>query len=389
MDANPDDKADANAGAFVEALKQAASGEGFDICRITHPHAIPQAPERLRAFLDNGYHGDMDWMARDPERRAQPAELWSQVRSVIVLGMNYAPAENPLPDLRARDKGVISVYAQRRDYHDVIKKKLKNLARWMVAQSQVDVEVDVKVFVDTAPVMEKPLAAAAGLGWQGKHTNLVSRDFGSWLFLGSIFTTAALPVDAPETDHCGGCQACLDICPTKAFPAPYKLDARRCISYLTIEHKGTIPTEFRAAMGNHIYGCDDCLAVCPWNKFAQTAHETKLALRADLKLPDLEMLVQLDDRAFRDHFSGSPIKRTGRDRFVRNVLIAVGNMEALSDTMRARVEACLDDAAPAVRAMAIWALARHDLRRARHFAETRLADETDDAVRDEWLAVRL
>ena len=381
MHANPDE----NAGAFVDALKQAADGEGFDICRITHPHAIPQAPERLRSFLDNGYHGDMDWMARDPERRAQPAELWSQVRSVIVLGMNYAPAEDPLPDLQARDKGVISVYAQRRDYHDVIKKKLKNLARWMVSQS----EADVKVFVDTAPVMEKPLAAAAGLGWQGKHTNLVSREFGSWLFLGSIFTTAALPVDAPETDHCGGCQACMDICPTRAFPAPYKLDARRCISYLTIEHKGTIPTEFRAAMGNHIYGCDDCLAACPWNKFAQTAREAKLALRADLKLPDLETLVQLDDQAFRAYFSGSPIKRTGRDRFVRNVLIAVGNMESLSDTMRARVEACLDDAAPAVRAMAIWALARHDPARARQLSTSRLTEEADAAVRDEWLAVAL
>ena len=381
MHANPDE----NAGAFVDALKQAAEGEGFDICRITHPHAIPQAPERLRSFLDNGYHGDMDWMARDPERRAQPAELWSQVRSVIVLGMNYASAEDPLPDLQARDKGVISVYAQRRDYHDVIKKKLKNLARWMVSQS----EADVKVFVDTAPVMEKPLAAAAGLGWQGKHTNLVSREFGSWLFLCSIFTTAALPVDAPETDHCGGCQACMDICPTRAFPAPYKLDARRCISYLTIEHKGTIPTEFRAAMGNHIYGCDDCLAVCPWNKFAQTAREAKLAVRADLKLPDLETLVQLDDQAFRDYFSGSPIKRTGRDRFVRNVLIAVGNMESWSDTMRARVEACLDDAAPTVRAMAVWALACHDPARARHLASVRLAEEADTAVRDEWLAVAL
>ncbi len=374
---------DAKTAAFVDALHQAARREGFDICRITHPHAIPQALERLRAFLDNGYHGDMDWMARDPERRADPAELWEQVQSVIMLGMNYAPAENPLPDLRARDRGVISVYAQRRDYHDVIKKKLKNLARWVVAQ----VDADVKVFVDTAPVMEKPLAEAAGIGWQGKHTNLVSRDFGSWLFLGSIFTTAALPADAPETDHCGACQACVDICPTKAFPAPYKLDARRCISYLTIEHKGTIPVEFRAAMGNHIYGCDDCLAVCPWNKFAQTAREAKLAVRADLKLPDLEMLVQFDDPAFREYFSGSPIKRTGRDRFVRNVLIAVGNMETISATMQARIEASLDDDAPAVRAMAVWALACHDQARARDLAKNRLADEADDAVRAEWLAV--
>ena len=272
MQANSDDKAHV----FVDALKQAASDAGFDICRITHPHAIPQARERLRAFLDNGYHGDMDWMARDPERRAHPAELWSQVRSVIVLGMNYAPAEDPLPDLQARDKGVISVYAQRRDYHDVIKKKLK-ISRDGWSRNHMSMRgSDVKVFVDTAPVMEKPLAAAAGLGWQGKHTNLVSRQRGSWLFLGSVFTTLELSADTPEQDHCGSCSACLDICPTKAFPAPYKLDARRCISYLTIEHKGMIDADLRPLMGNHIYGCDDCLAVCPWNKFAQTAREANL-----------------------------------------------------------------------------------------------------------------
>lgn len=368
---------------FVADLKRAAAAEGFDICRITHPDAIPEAGGRLREFLDSGYHGDMDWMETHAARRAHPAQLWSQVKSVIVLGMNYGPDENPLPDLLQSDKGVISVYARRRDYHDVIKKKLKALARWMVAQTAADV----KVFVDTAPVMEKPLAEAAGLGWQGKHTNLVSRDFGSWLFLGSVFTTADLPIDPPEPDHCGACQACLDICPTDAFPAPYKLDARRCISYLTIEHKGTIPVELRAQMGNHIYGCDDCLAVCPWNKFAQTAREAKLAARDDLTLPDLEMLVQLDDAAFRAYFTGSPIKRTGRDRFVRNVLIAIGNMDQLNDTMRSHVETRLADAAPAVRAMAVWALGRHDPTRARQLAKDWLAHEQDPAVRDEWQAV--
>ena len=368
---------------FVADLKHAAAAEGFDICRITHPDAIPEAGGRLREFLDSGYHGDMDWMETHAARRAHPAQLWSQVKSVIVLGMNYGPDENPLPDLLQSDKGVISVYARRRDYHDVIKKKLKALARWMVAQTAADV----KVFVDTAPVMEKPLAEAAGLGWQGKHTNLVSRDFGSWLFLGSVFTTADLPIDPPEPDHCGACQACLDICPTNAFPAPYKLDARRCISYLTIEHKGTIPAELRAQMGNHIYGCDDCLAVCPWNKFAQTAREAKLAARDDLTLPDLEMLVQLDDAAFRAYFTGSPIKRTGRDRFVRNVLIAIGNMDQLNDTMRSHVETRLADAAPAVRAMAVWALGRHDPTRARQLAKDWLAHEQDPAVRDEWQAV--
>ena len=367
---------------FVADLKRAAAAEGFDICRITHPDAIPEAGGRLREFLDSGYHGDMDWMETHAARRAHPAQLWSQVKSVIVLGMNYGPDENPLPDLLQSDKGVISVYARRRDYHDVIKKKLKALARWMVAQTAADV----KVFVDTAPVMEKPLAEAAGLGWQGKHTNLVSRDFGSWLFLGSVFTTADLPIDPPEPDHCGACQACLDICPTNAFPAPYKLDARRCISYLTIEHKGTIPLELRAQMGNHIYGCDDCLAVCPWNKFAQTAREAKLAARDDLTLPDLEMLVQLDDAAFRAYFTGSPIKRTGRDRFVRNVLIAIGNMDQLNDTMRSHVETRLADAAPAVRAMAVWALGRHDPTRARQLAKDWLAHEQDPAVRDEWQA---
>ena len=366
-------------------LEDAAAKAGFAGVHVTGATLPPETGARLNDFVADGRQGDMAWLAETAPRRASPAAMWPEARSAIVLTMNYGPDHDPMDNLAARDRGNVSVYARGRDYHDVIKGRLKQLAGQFAAKSGADV----KVFVDTAPLMEKPLAAKAGAGWQGKHTNLVSRDFGSWLFLGSIFTTAALPVDAPETDHCGGCQACLDICPTKAFPAPYKLDARRCISYLTIEHKGTIPTEFRAAMGNHIYGCDDCLAVCPWNKFAQTAREAKLSLRAELKLPDLEALVQLDDQAFRDYFSGSPIKRTGRDRFVRNVLVAVGNMENLSDTMRARVEICLDDAAPTVRAMAVWALACHDPARARHLASVRLAEEADTAVRDEWLAVAL
>ena len=366
-------------------LDDAGKAAGFADIFVTDARLGDRSGKGLDAFLADQFEGDMAWLRDTAARRRQPAAMWDGARTAIVAVMNYGPDHDPMDNLAATAHGNVSVYARGRDYHDVIKGKLKQLAGQFAARSGAAV----KVFVDTAPLMEKPLAARAGAGWQGKHTNLVSRDHGSWLFLGTILTDAELTPDMPEQDHCGTCTRCLDVCPTDAFPAPYRLDARRCISYLTIEHKGTIPTEFRAAMGNHIYGCDDCLAVCPWNKFAQTAHETKLALRADLKLPDLDMLVQLDDRAFRDHFSGSPIKRTGRDRFVRNVLIAVGNMEALSDTMRARVEACLDDAAPAVRAMAIWALARHDLPRARHFAETRLADETDDAVRDEWLAVRL
>ena len=263
----------------------------------------------------------MDWLADRPERRADPRGLWPDVRSVIMLGVNYGPDQNPLKILEARSRGAISVYAQGDDYHDLIKKRLKALARWLVAAEACEV----KVFVDTAAVMEKPLAQAAGLGWQGKHTNLVSREFGSWLFLGAIFTTLDLPHDDADTDHCGSCRACLDICPTSAFPAPYQLDARRCISYLTIEHKGPIPREFRKAIGNRIYGCDDCLAVCPWNKFAQAGRETKLAARDELRAPPLAELARLDDAAFRAMFTKSPVKRIGRDRFVRNVLIAIGN----------------------------------------------------------------
>jgi len=294
----------------------------------------------------------MDWMAETAERRADPRILWPEVRSIILLGMNYGPDCDPLEDLDKRDRATISVYARNRDYHDVIKGRLKELAGFLVARAGGDV----KVFVDTAPVMEKPLAEAAGLGWQGKHTVLVSREFGSWLFLGAIFTTAELPPDAPESDHCGSCRRCLDICPTNAFPAPYQLDARRCISYLTIEHKGHIDRDLRPGIGNRIFGCDDCLAVCPWNKFAQAGREAKLRQRKDLARLPLDELASLDDTAFRERFAGTPIKRTGRDRFLRNVLIAIGNsgMPALAEVAQLR----LCDDAPLVRAMAVWALSR-------------------------------
>ena len=352
---------------------------GFDAAGIAGADAIPEAATRLDRFIELGRHGDMGWMADRAHHRRAPRALWPETESVIVVAMNYGPDHNPLDALAERDRGVISVYAQGRDYHDVLKKRLKALGRWMAAEF----DCALKVFVDTAPVMEKPLAEAAGLGWQGKHTNLVSRVHGSWLFLGAVFTTLKLTPDPPHADHCGACRACLDVCPTNAFPAPYQLDARRCISYLTIEHKGHIPAEFRAAMGNRIYGCDDCLAVCPWNKFARTASEAAFHARAALQAPRLADLVELDDAGFRALFSGSPIKRLGRDRFVRNVLIAVGNSgrpEYLPAVRRR-----LDDASPLVRAMAVWALCRladdAEMARTRH---RRLAAETDPAVRAEW-----
>jgi epoxyqueuosine reductase len=371
------------------ALAQAAREHGFDVVGVTRPDAIPQAPERLKQFLAEGAHGDMDWMATTAARRESPSALWPQVRSVIMLGLNYEQGGDPLAILASRDRGAISVYAQGSDYHDVIKPRLKAMARWLVAQAQDDVQqdgarADVKVFVDTAAVMEKPLAAAAGLGWQGKHTNLVSRQFGSWLFLGAIFTTLDLPPDAPEADHCGSCRACLDICPTAAFPAPYRLDARRCISYLTIEHKGPIPHELRAAIGNRIYGCDDCLAVCPWNKFAQAGHEAKLAARDELRAPRLADLARLDDAAFRKLFAKSPVKRAGRDRFVRNVLIAIGNSGDASLAVEA--ERLLGDRSPLVRGTAVWALGRLDRGRLAFLAKAQRAQERDAAVIDEWTA---
>ncbi|AOF89721.1 tRNA epoxyqueuosine(34) reductase QueG [Sinorhizobium sp. RAC02] len=363
---------------LTDFVKAEAADKGFDLCRITGPDSIPEAPPRLADFLAAGYHGTMDWMAETEARRADPRVLWSDVRSVVLFGMNYGPEHDPRAVLAMPDRAAISVYAQNRDYHDIIKGKLKEVATRFAARGGADV----KVFVDTAPVMEKPLAAAAGLGWQGKHTNLVSRTHGSWLFLGSLFTTADLFRDEPERDHCGSCRACLDACPTQAFPAPYKLDARRCISYLTIEHKGPIEPEFRTKIGNRIYGCDDCLAACPWNKFAASASEMKLVAREELKAPAIADLLMLDDPGFRAHFSGSPVKRIGRDRFVRNTLIAAGNSGDRS--LIAQCTRLADDTAPVVRGMAAWALSRlMTPSEFRQFAAGRVEDADDD-VRAEY-----
>ncbi|MBR2692110.1 MAG: tRNA epoxyqueuosine(34) reductase QueG [Aquamicrobium sp.] len=360
-------------------IDREARRAGFDAVAITTPGAIPQAPARLADFVAAGYHGSMGWIAETLERRADPSVLWPDVRSIIVLAMNYGPDHDPRALQQRTDRGAISVYARNRDYHDVIKGRLKELAGKIVAAAGGDV----KVFVDTAPVMEKPLAEAAGLGWQGKHTNLVSRAHGSWLFLGSIFTTADLEPDRAEEDHCGSCRACLDACPTDAFPAPYKLDARRCISYLTIENKGPIPFEFRGAIGNRIYGCDDCLAACPWNKFAQAASEAKLVARTDLREPELADLLRLDDAGFRAFFSGSPVKRIGRDRFIRNVLIAAGNSD--DRCLVAPARELLADRSPLVRGAAVWALSRLAAGdTVRELAAAALQDENDSTVRDEW-----
>jgi epoxyqueuosine reductase len=350
---------------------------------VARPEAIAQAGTRLAAFVAEGAHGDMEWLAATAARRRDPRALWPEVRAIVMLGVNYGPHEDPLAALARRETGAISVYAQGDDYHDVVKRRLKDLARWLVAHAGGDV----KVFVDTAAVMEKPLAAAAGLGWQGKHTNLVSREFGSWLFLGAVFTSLDLPADAPERDHCGRCRACLDVCPTAAFPAPYRLDARRCISYLTIEHKGPIPRDLRPAIGNRIYGCDDCLAVCPWNKFAQAGREAKLAARPEMRAPALADLAGLDDAGFRALFRKSAIKRTGRDRFVRNVMIAIGNSGdvALAPHAMAR----LHDDSPLVRGAAVWALSRLLPRAA--FAtldREHRCSEPDAYVQEEWTAAQ-
>jgi epoxyqueuosine reductase len=347
---------------------------------VSGPDAAPLAKERLARFLADGQHGDMAWMAASAERRSDPRVLWPQVRSVIMLGLNYGSADDPLAILRQRSRGAISVYARGDDYHDIIKPLLKRIARWLLQQAGGDV----KVFVDTAAVMEKPLGQAAGLGWQGKHTNLVSRELGSWLFLGAIFTTLELPPDAAETDHCGSCRACLDICPTAAFPAPYRLDARRCISYLTIEHKGPIPPELRPLMGNRIFGCDDCLAVCPWNKYAQAAREAKLAARDALRAPQLADLAGLDEAAFRALFAKSPVRRAGRDRFVRNVLVAIGN--SADPALAGAAERLLIDPSALVRGAAIWALGRLDRNRLRAAAAARRAAEDDPTVQAEWTA---
>ena len=340
--------------ALKSRLHDRALAEGFSAMRITTPDAIPQAADRLADFVAQGRHGQMGWMADRMAWRGNPAALWPQARSVIMLAESYAPDENPLPLLDQHDRGVISVYAQGRDYHDLVKRRLKRLGRWLLDQTPKTDPAEIKVFVDTAPVMEKPLAQAAGLGWQGKHTNLLSRDLGNWFFLGAIFTTLDLPPDAPESSHCGTCTACLEICPTGAFPAPYQLDARRCISYLTIEHHGPIDPELRPLMGNRIYGCDDCLAVCPWNKFAVAAADIGYAARHGA--PPLADLAALDDAAFRARFAGSPVKRIGRNRFVRNVLYAIGN--AGDASLAPAAAALLTDPDPTVADAARWAVAR-------------------------------
>ncbi len=333
-------------------LAEEAKAAGFAACRVCAPDAIEDVPKRLRAFLEAGYHGQMGWLESRSESRGDPRVLWPDVRSIVMLAETYTPDHDPLEDLRHPVSGVVSVYARGRDYHDVVKKRLKRVARWLVAEALCEV----KVFVDTAPVAEKPLAAAAGLGWQGKHTNLVSRSLGNWFFLGAIFTTAALEQDMAEEDHCGTCRRCLDICPTDAFPAPYELDARRCISYLTIEHRGPVDLDLRARIGNRIYGCDDCLAVCPWNKFAQAGRDIRYASRGDLDRPALAELAALDDTAFREKFSGSPIKRTGRNRFVRNVGYAIGNSGQPS--LLPSVQSLVEDSDAAVADAARWAVER-------------------------------
>lgn len=362
------------------AIREKALAVGFDAIGFASAVLAAETREHLADFLRQGRHGEMGWMVEKADRRGDPQTLWPDARSVVVLGMNYGPEIDPLAILAQRDRGGISVYARHRDYHDLVKKRLKELGRWIADRYKIEI----KIFVDTAPVMEKPLAAQAGIGWQGKHTNLVSRDLGSWLFLGEIFLALDLPPDVPEADHCGQCRRCLDICPTNAFPAPYQLDARRCISYLTIEHAGPIPRELRPLMGNRIYGCDDCLSVCPWNKFAQATPHTPLVARDDLTAPRLDDLARLDDAAFRQLFSGSPVKRIGRDRFIRNVLIAIGNSG--QGELLGPVEGLLLDQAPVVRGAAIWALSR--LAPASWAARRDLAlqREQDPAVAAEWHA---
>jgi epoxyqueuosine reductase len=363
-------------------IRAQALALGFDICRFTAVDEAWTAGPRLAEFIAAGRHGEMAWLAETAARRANPKAMWAEARSAIVLGMNYGPDHDPLAVLGEPDRGAISVYAQGDDYHELIKGKLKQLAGWLQARFGGQL----KVFVDTAPLLEKPLAEKAGVGWQGKHTNLVSREFGSWLFLGSILTTLDLAPDAGEPAGCGTCHACLDICPTSAFPAPYQLDARRCISYLTIELKDPIPREFRAALGNRIYGCDDCLAVCPWNKFAAVAAEQKLHARAALRAPSLAELARLDDAAFRTLFSKSPVKRIGRERFVRNVLYAIGNSGA--PALAAEAERLLSDPSALVRGAAVWALGRLlGVEAFEGLRAGRLPEESDHDVLAEWASL--
>ncbi|MDF1719462.1 MAG: tRNA epoxyqueuosine(34) reductase QueG [Minwuia sp.] len=357
---------------------------GFADIGFTGPQGMGTAAARLNEFVALGRHGDMGWLQDRAEWRGNPAALWPDARSVIMLATDFAPPTDPLLALDMADHGAVSVYAARRDYHDVVKGRLKQLAQGLLSEArQMGITAEVKVFVDTAPVMEKPLAAKAGLGWQGKHTNLVSRRLGSWTFLGAIFTTLDLPADQPSPDHCGSCTRCLDICPTKAFPSAYQLDATRCIAYLTVEHQGQIPQQFRTAIGNRIFGCDDCLAVCPWNRFAETSQDMRLQMRGDLQLAPLTALLDLDDAAFRQMFAGTPVKRLGRDRFLRNVLVAVGNTGQM--VLIDQVRALLADSSPLVRGMAVWALsclvpaAEFAVERARH-----QSSEEDAQVLSEW-----
>jgi epoxyqueuosine reductase len=366
---------------FREAIRDQALSSGFDAVGFAEARLGAEARAGLSEFIARGYHGDMGWLAASAARRGDPQVLWSEARTVVVLGVNYAPEGDPLALLEEPGHGAVSVYARGRDYHDTLKRRLRTLAHWIEARWPGAL----KLFVDTAPVMEKPLAERAGLGWQGKHTNLVSRNFGSWLFLGEIYLSLALEPDTAETDHCGTCRRCLDACPTAAFPAPYRLDARRCISYLTIEHKGMIPREFRPSIGNRIYGCDDCLAVCPWNKFARASREPDFLPRRDLTAPRLAELAELDDAAFRALFAGTAVKRTGRNRFVRNVLIAIGNAGPGDPDLIGAAQRRLDDASPLVRAAAAWAFLRlappdrYEAERAR-----RLPLEDDPVVKEEW-----
>jgi epoxyqueuosine reductase len=371
----------ATAAQLRDAIRARALALGFDAVGFAPANLAPEARrrrlEQLASFVEQGWQGDMGWLAQRSEERVDPATLWPQARTVVSLALNYGPQADPRDALGEHERAAISVYAQGRDYHMVVKTKLKALGRFIWDEYRQSI----KVFVDTAPLMEKPAAQVAGLGWQGKHTNLVSRQWGSWLFLGELLLSAELPYDRPEDDHCGQCRACLDVCPTNAFPAPYKLEARRCISYLTIEHEGAVDRELRAALGNRIYGCDDCLAACPWNKFAQAARETQLAPRAALTAPLLAELAQLDDKAFRDRFAGTAVKRIGRDRFVRNVAYALGN--ASREALPA-VERLLGDPAPLVRGAAVWALSRLAPQRFAKERDKRLAHETDPDVRAEW-----
>ncbi|MEM7461576.1 MAG: tRNA epoxyqueuosine(34) reductase QueG [Pseudomonadota bacterium] len=366
-----------------QAIIRKARALGFDTCRFTAATLPATTQSRLNEAIELGHHATMDWLEQTYERRRSPESMWPEAETAILFGMNYGPDTDPMKMLGAKTKGNISVYARNRDYHEVIKGRLKQIAQFVASAMQADV----KVFVDTAPLLEKPLAAQAGMGWQGKHTNLVSREFGSWLFIGAILTSARFETDASEIDHCGSCRTCLDICPTDAFPAPYQLDARRCISYLTIEHKGPIPIDFREAMGNRIFGCDDCLAVCPWNKFAATASEAKLIAREDLQSPFLAELLHLDDAAFRSFFSGSPVKRIGRNRFMRNVLIAAGNSD--DPALIEPVTKHLADEDPVVRGAAVWALSQLEDNEAFDQRRRLAAREHDPLVIEEWQACLL